>query len=67
MEHLDSSILKEYPPLRLYLDDLRELVAVVSDVGERASVATKEYRFGSIDELRCGLEDEGRCPWFHQA
>lgn len=53
MEKIKSSIRKELPPLRLYLDELRQIYDTLSEYGaEEIEIETCGYRITDFDELR---------------
>jgi hypothetical protein len=52
MERIRNSISKELPPLRLYLDDVRELHEFVRESAEEVTLSAGGYRLENSDELR---------------
>jgi len=52
MEKISDSISKDLPPLRLHLDELREVYEVLSKYSkEAATIETCGYRISNLDEL----------------
>jgi len=51
MKKLDKSLSKEYPPLKIYLDDLEQIEEVLSDASESISIETQDYSFASIEDF----------------
>ena len=64
------SISKHLPPVKLYLDDVNEIVSRLQSLCSKIEYSTKNYEFESLDELKqnCGsnlkeLAIQGRSPY----
>jgi hypothetical protein len=51
MKKLDKPLSKEYPPLKLYLEDVEEIERILSDGSSTVSVETDDYTFPSVKEF----------------
>jgi hypothetical protein len=51
MKKLDQSISVEYPPLKLYRDDLEKIEDILKDSLHEVEIVVGELQFDSIDEL----------------
>ena len=51
IERITPSLYKEYPPIRLYLDDLEKIEHILSE-SKYISIRTAEYKFDGFDELK---------------
>lgn len=51
MEKLKKHICKEYLPVKIYVDDLEKIVAVLDDNSIKYSLETDNYKYDSLTEL----------------
>jgi hypothetical protein len=51
MERLTQSLDREYPPVRLNVDTLKQIEAIASSSASNVSILAGEYKFDSVDEL----------------
>lgn len=51
MEKLKKNISKEYLPVKIYIDDLEKVVAVLDDNSIKYSIETDFYKYDSLAEL----------------
>jgi hypothetical protein len=56
MEQIDAPLLKDYSPLKLYLNDLERLEQVLAESCSEATCDTEGFRFGSIAELASNVK-----------
>lgn len=52
MEQIQNSISKKLPPVRLYIDDVRELHDFVRETAKEVTLNTSGYRLDNSEELR---------------
>lgn len=51
MERLSRTLSRDYPAIRIFLDDLESIETILRENGERFSIETEEYKFDSVKEL----------------
>ena len=51
MREIKKSYLKDFPPAKLYLDDLEEIVSIFHKVSPNVKISTDRYEFDGLDEL----------------
>jgi len=57
MKELDRAILKSYPPVRVYCDDLESIEAILKSEAENLKVEAEGYQFDSVAEASEYLRD----------
>jgi len=74
MERISPSLRKDYPPLKLYLEDLEEIAYILGETS-KAEFKTRDYKFTNLEELAAkyrgqrlkDLEIKIREPYVHIA
>jgi len=51
MREIKKSYHKDFPPAKLYLDDLEEIVSIFHKVSPNVKISTDRYEFDGLDEL----------------
>jgi hypothetical protein len=51
MKKIDQSISKDYPPVKLYFEDLVEIELVLNKISTEFQIQAADYSFDSIEEL----------------
>lgn len=58
MEKLNKHISKDYLPVKIYLDDLEKIVAVLDDNSIKYFIETVDYKFDNLTELINAVPDQ---------